>query len=264
VLSYVKSRCPDAESGNRTVISPRELDIYVPSKKFAVECHGLYWHSEGSPNGANKHLCQEKKEAAHEKSVRLLQLFEDEWRDKRLIVESLIDHRLGMSNHRVFARKCTITSLTSKQQREFFDASHLAGYVPASTCIALVHKGVTVAALSLRKPRQAKHADELEVARFATTPGTNVIGGLSRLMNTVNEPVMTYVDKRLGDGNGYVSAGFKLVGSTGPDYWYTDNVCRYDRFKYRASESKTEKDLAVESGVSRIWGCGSWIMKRAV
>jgi hypothetical protein len=71
---------------------------------------------------------------------------------------------------------------------------------------------------------------------------------------------MTYVDRRIGTGKGYLSAGFELVGSTGPDYWYTDNELRYDRFKFRASDGKSEKQVAFSAGVSRIYGCGSSIM----
>jgi hypothetical protein len=46
------------------------------------------------------------------------------------------------------------------------------------------------------------------------------------------------------------------------DYWYTDNVLRYDRFKYRAHDSKSEKQIALEASVSKIWGCGSFVFKR--
>ena len=33
------------ETNNRTVLSGKELDIYIPSKKKAIECNGVYWHS---------------------------------------------------------------------------------------------------------------------------------------------------------------------------------------------------------------------------
>jgi hypothetical protein len=49
---------------------------------------------------------------------------------------------------------------------------------------------------------------------------------------------------RIGAGKGYSAAGFRLVGSTGLDYWYTDNEYRYGRFKFRAQEGKSEKQVA--------------------
>ena len=69
---------------------------------------------------------------------------------------------------------------------------------------------------------------------------------------------MTYVDRRIGAGKGYEAAGFKLTGSTAPDYWYTDNQLRYDRFKFRAKDGKSERQIATEARVSRIYGCGSY------
>ena len=35
---------------------------------------------------------------------------------------------------------------------------------------------------------------------------------------------------------------------------------RYDRFKFRAQDGKPEKQIAAESNVHRIGGCGSQIM----
>ena len=31
---------------NRKIISPKELDFYLPDYNSAIECNGLYWHSD--------------------------------------------------------------------------------------------------------------------------------------------------------------------------------------------------------------------------
>jgi hypothetical protein len=264
VYEYVKTICSDVVSGNRVVLSPKEIDVYVPSKKFGIECHGLYWHSEGSLKGvSDRHETINKIVSAFGSGIRLIQLFEDEWRDKREICESLILHRLGFTPTKIFARKCKLVSLSPKEQREFFNKSHLAGYTPASYAYGLVYNNEIIVALSVRKPRHAKkYQNLLEIARFATNPKTHVVGGLARLLSHIKEPLMTYVDRRIGTGKGYESCGFKLVDTTGVDYWYTDNVLRYDRFKYRAQDGKSEKQIAFEAKVSKIWGCGSFVYKR--
>ena len=33
-------------TNDRSVIPPKELDIYIPSLKIAIECNGCYWHSD--------------------------------------------------------------------------------------------------------------------------------------------------------------------------------------------------------------------------
>lgn len=269
VFSFVKSLSPDAVSGDRTVIAPAEIDVYVPSKRLGIECHGLYWHSDGSPRGqTNRHVHLKKWQAASNASVRLLQFFEDEWRDKRSICESLIRHRLDHSSTRIGARKLALVELDSSKRKKFFDESHLAGDVPALKAWSLLDGETIVAALSIRVPRQARaYADAVEVARFCVAKSMNVPGGLQRLVTAASayarmlgfKRLLTYVDRRLGNGHGYECCGFKRVGDTGVDYFYTDNFLRYNRFKFRARDGKREVEVACQAGVTRIYGCGSHI-----
>lgn len=60
---------------DRTVISPKELDFYIPSYEIAIECNGIYWHSDAKkPNdySYNKYLkCKEKR-------IQLITLWEDD------------------------------------------------------------------------------------------------------------------------------------------------------------------------------------------
>ena len=71
---------------------------------------------------------------------------------------------------------------------------------------------------------------------------------------------MTYVDRRVGAGEGYKKSGFRQVGVTGPDYWYTDFQSRFDRFKFRANSGISERQTALNAKVFKIWGAGSRIM----
>ena len=47
IINFIKS-IYDGEiiENNRHIISPMELDIYIPQKNLAIEFNGLYWHSE--------------------------------------------------------------------------------------------------------------------------------------------------------------------------------------------------------------------------
>lgn len=47
VLDFINSIYSGKVINNdRDTISPKELDIYIPEKKFAIEYNGLFWHSE--------------------------------------------------------------------------------------------------------------------------------------------------------------------------------------------------------------------------
>lgn len=174
-----------------------------------------------------------------------------------------------MTKNKIGARKLEVVILDTSEQRLFFDNSHIAGYTPSRVTFGLKDKtGLILAALSLRIPRQKKYLDSYEIARFSTAPNWSVSGGLDKLMKRAIEycklnniqSIMTYVDRRFGRGHGYKICGFKLVGETGVDYWYTDNVFRYDRLKFKASNNSSEKEVAKRSRVSRIFGAGSLIM----
>jgi hypothetical protein len=276
VYNYVKNLAPDAISGDRISLSPKEIDVYVPGRKFGIECHGLYWHSEaGKPEDEfDKNLHQIKAQLARDKGIDLLQIFEDEWRDKRSLVESMIEHRLGLQTKKCKTWSTRVVELGPDEQRSFFNSSHISGYTPGRACWGLKDRNETVvSSLSLRLPRHAaKYENSVEVARFSSLPGISVPGALSKLLKNAKawakdngfDNIMTYVDRRIGDGKGYLSSGFKLVGTTGPDYWYTDGELRYDRFRFRAADGKSERQVAFDAGVSRIYGCGSSIMNLAL
>ena len=87
LFKFVKSLAPDAIQSDRIIISPYELDIYIPSKNLAIEFDGLYWHSDENKSN-DYHL--EKTNTCLRKGIRLIHIFEDEWREKRPIVESRI------------------------------------------------------------------------------------------------------------------------------------------------------------------------------
>ncbi len=46
---------------------------------------------------------------------------------------------------------------------------------------------------------------------------------------------------------------------TGIDYWYTDCTERFDRFAFRATAGKSEREIAIERNVTKIYGAGSYI-----
>jgi hypothetical protein len=251
----------------RNVIAPKELDIFLPEHKIAIEFNGLYWHSELAPREIDRYSHLNKTLKAQSVGVKLIHMFSDEWTFKSEIVQSLLLHRLGKTKNKLFARNLQLVSPSVESRRDFFNQSHISGDAPALISFALVHESKIVCCLSLRKPRQKKWTGLLEIARFATLPHHHVPGGLQRLMkkaitfaqNTGYTGIITYADRRFGEGLGYGCVGFKNIGTTGLDYWYTDGSVRIDRFSMRATENATERERAKEMNLGRVWGCGSQI-----
>lgn len=272
IFEFVKALTPNAISCDREVIAPKELDVYIPSRRLGIEYNGLYFHSTKVIED-QKHA-QKKLDACRAAGISLLSIFEDEWRDKRVLVESMIKHRVGISERVFDARKMLVEEISSSRAREFFDANHLEGHARCTSTFALVNRTTNeiVAAASIRRPFHASHSERYEVARSCTLAGVHVRGWLGKLTKVAREyainrgklGLMTYVDSRVGEGKSYEVSGWKLLkASTGPRFWWTDFHDRFNRFKYKADKTRnmTQAQIAEEAGVVMLYGCSNslWV-----
>lgn len=250
-------------TNDRKAIAPYELDIYVPEFKFAIEFNGLYWHA--GIEKENYH--QLKTDMCIKAGISLFHVFEDEWRDKRMIVQSMIEHRLKNTKIRINARDCSIVDLTLDQRRIFFTNNHIDGDVRAKTAVGLMFQNELVAAISVRTPHYKKYRGMIEIARMCCKVNTHVSGAVSRLVSVIKSryqrSMITYSDCRFGgSASAYVSAGFVIDHETKPRFWWTDHKNRYDRFLIKASKSSgvSQDVAAIKHGVEPIFGCRNYVL----
>ena len=95
-------------TSSKSIISPNQIDIFVPSHNLAIEYNGLYWHNETKVND-DYHL--NKTELCEKKGIRLIHIFEDEWVNKPYIFKSRLINILGLTKNKIYARKCIIKEL---------------------------------------------------------------------------------------------------------------------------------------------------------
>lgn len=185
LFEFVRNLCPDAILNDRSTIKPRELDIFIPSKRVAIEFNGIYYHSSARENfDKNSHV--QKQELCQAANIKLFQVFEDEWIKKREIIESMITHRLGMSKKRIYARSCQVREIIEKDLvRDFLSVSHIEGIGGRfRVAFGLFFNDKLVAVLTLREPYSNRYHGFSEIARFATLPNTHVAGGLGKLVKS--------------------------------------------------------------------------------
>jgi hypothetical protein len=258
------------EVSNRSALGGLEIDVFIPNRSIGIEYHGLYWHSHDSrETSAQRYRHHFKQTLAERAGVRLLQLYEDEWRDSRSIVESMILSRLGR-NKVIGARKCDVQQVD--ELNSFFSTNHLQGERYAPHNFSLVFDGETVAGLSLASHKNGGY----ELMRFASIVGVNVVGGLSRLITHVrralgNQRLFTYVDRRYGVPLSYQAAGFKLLRITPPGYRYVRNGLTFSRTSFQKHKlaaklpvfdaSQTEFENMVNNGYRRIWDAGHYCLE---
>jgi hypothetical protein len=260
---------------DRSILDGKEIDILIPSIKLGIEYNGLYWHSEKYKDNYY-HLSKTK--LANSKGYQLIHIFEDEWYFKEDIVKSIINNKLGLIDKKIYARKCEIKLVNSKDSSNFLNENHIQGKINSSVKIGLYYDGELVSLMTfgkLRKSLGSKHIDgHWEMLRFCNKLNYNVIGGASKLFkhfvkNYDVDRITSYSDNRYFSGGLYEKLGFIYDGDTKPSYWYTKNISRYHRFKFRkdilVSEgfdpNKTEKEIMKSRGYNRIWDCGNkkWI-----
>ena len=270
IYAFVKQLFPDTLLSDKTVPGVTEIDVHVPSKRFGVEYNGLYWHSEVAGKGPMYH--QNKTDTCAAQGISLLHVYADDWDEHPEIVRSMIRHRLGISSVRTYARACSVRPVDPSIRRTFLERCHIDGDVASKVAFGLYLKDKLIAVLSLRKAFHKKWHTHAEIARFAVELDSTVVGGLSKLVFAASAwakendytALMSYADGRVGVGAGYIAAGFKKHSVTPPTFWWTDYEKRFNRFTYRADKKRgmSEREVANEAGVTRIYGCRNVVLTR--
>jgi hypothetical protein len=270
VSDFITTLGIDFEKNNRLILNGKELDIYIPSLNVAIEYNGLYWHSELHKDN-NYHL--DKTIECEKLGIQLIHIFEDEWLDKREIVESRLKNILGLTNIKVFGRKCVVREIPTKECRLFFDMNHLQGYTNSKYKLGLYYNDELISAMLFTTPRLGIGAkfDGYELTRFVNKLNTSVVGGAGKLLKhfikTYNpNEIRSYADRRWSDGGLYNKLNFIKMNINKPNYWYVKGLKRYHRFNFRKGklndmgyniEGKTEREIMLEAGYLRIHDCGT-------
>lgn len=254
----------------RDIISPYELDIFLPELNLAFEFNGLYWHSElFKQKGYHKM----KNTKCHNIGIQLINIFEDDWEYKQEIVKSIILNKLSKSE-RIYARKCVIKELSNVECKDFLNNNHIQGYINATTNLGLYYKDELISLMTFSERKLFKN-EGTELLRFCNKLNTSVIGGASKLFkhfidNYVYESIISYSNNDIGFGNMYDKLGFTYVKETVSNYWWVIDGLREYRFKWNKQElirkellidNETENDCMYRLGYYRIFDSGSKVWK---
>ena len=257
-------------TSSMSIIKPSQLDIYIPSHKIGIEYNGLYWHNEQHISN-DYHL--NKTLACEAKDIQLIQIFEDEWLNKKDIVKSRLKNILGLTKDKIYARKTDIKEAPPKDAKIFLDKNHMQGATNSSVKLGLYLNDDLVSLMTFNKPRLGIGAsyDGYELSRFCNKLDTSVIGGADKLLKhfikTYNpKEIISYADRRWSQGDLYEKLGFQETHRNKPNYWYIIGKNRKHRFNFRKellkkdgfdTKNKTEHQIMLERGIYRIYDCGT-------
>lgn len=284
------SQFTTVQQRDRTLIAPKELDIYLPEHKLAVEFCGMYWHSHGDKDDERKNKMRhaEKYKLCAEQGIRLITLYETEWQERPATIKRMLRNAIGASRGRLMARKCTLRQPTTQEARAFYEKYHPQGGAGHGTHYGLFWGGKLVACMRFTfggndRGRGAK-SRQWTLSRYATR--LPVAGAASRLFKAFardHQPssVKSFSDNRLFGGGMYAQLGFALDAEVVPDYqvWSPKLGLRpkphYQRRHIAArlaehgvsevfdpaTDARTEAEMTYLMGARRVYDCGKkrWV-----
>lgn len=256
--------------GSRSIIYPKEIDIYIPDHKLAIEYNGIYYHTESKGRGYSYHL--DKTNACEKLGIKLLHISDHEWINdvKKSIWKSMIINRLGFS-FKLYARKCRFATVSTPEARKFMEENHLEGFVGGKHKYGLYYDDELVQCIIISKSRYNKKYD-FELIRLATKKNTVVIGGISKLLSNITDisgSVITYANRRYSTGNAYSTNNMEKVSTSGPNVFYTSKNGTTIETRHVYQKHKLPNILPIfdanlsawknleKNGYDRFWDCGT-------
>lgn len=265
--SFLRANNIAFDRNTRSVISPKELDFYIPEFNLAIEFNGLYWHSD---KFKGKYYHSEKTKSCNSKNIQLLHIFEDEWATSSNVIKKKILHLCGKTTKSVVgARKLKISLSTKEEVSAFIDQNHVQGMPPGAThYLKVTHQDHLVSVILLKK---TPIKGVIDMTRFCTDQQGTYPGLMSKVVSFIKNTfeyteLITFADLRYSNGDVYKKSGFTEVTRLAPDYFYIVRDKREHKFNLRKNKmskkfgvdvgNKSESELAQEVGLRKIYDCG--------
>ena len=259
-------------TNNRKQIYPLELDIYIPDKNIAIECNGVYWHSDIYKDSKYH---RDKFKKCQEKGIQLISIWEDQVVNNPEKIKSIILSKLGIYEKRIYARKCEIKEVSSKECNDFLDNYHLQGKTNSPIRLGLYYNNELVSIMNFGRGRKCLNSKaKYELYRYCCKAGIQVVGGASKLFKYFvkeykPESIESFSSNDISNGDLYKQLGFNYA-SESQSYWYVDkDMNRYHRYKFTKyslinegfDPGKTEFEIMNDRGFYRIYDSGQtkWV-----
>lgn len=248
-----------------------EIDVYMPEIKVGIEYCGLYWHNEESPTPRTTNYHANKAAKANRDGIRLITIFQDEWRDRKEQIKGFLKSVIGKNENKLFARKTHIKSILKEEVKIFMNANHIQGFARAEAAFGLFFEGELVAAITGNIHHRAGQDGVYVLNRLVFKNNHSVAGGASKLTKTLLahakslgfKKMVSWSDNRWSEGRVYQEIGFGLEQVLKPDYSYVSGQnrlskqsCQKKFLSSKGAEGNTESKMASSLGYKKIWDCG--------
>lgn len=275
------------ERNTRNVITPYELDIYLPEYQVAIECNPTSTHNSTKGiydnDGLHYRYHKMKSDLCEKQGIFLFHIFGYDWTNRREIIESMLLNLIHKTPTTIYARKTEVREVDSITARQFLTENHRQGYANGKIRYGLYYNDELVSLMTFGKMRHTIGIDKsslddcYELVRFCNKINTNVVGGASKLFKYFikhHNPtqIRSFSDKAHTRGNLYEILGFTKVRESEPGYVWVDGTTDIAYHRMNAQKSNiqkflhdntldidnlTEKQIMESHGYVRVYDCGT-------
>ena len=289
ILDCIKGIVPDTTiiQHTRSIISPYEIDIYLPEYRIGFECNPTYTHNSSmdsytendrKPIGYHRM----KSDLAKQNEIFLFHIFGYEWIYRKEQILSMIRNILGKTGTKIYARNTEIIDMDNKTCCEFLEDNHLQGSTNASVRLGLKYNGELVSVMTFNKIRgtigytDSVTENTYELSRFCNKLNTSVVGGASKLFKYFKEhynfdEIISFADIAHVKGSLYETLGFKVVNVSDPSYCWADpsteqminrvscqkkNISKLFPDEIIDVDNLSESQIMTAHGFAKVYDCG--------
>lgn len=271
---------------NRSIISPYEVDIYLPEYQLGIEVnptatHNSTYGSHGNPpKTPNYHRL--KTDMCESQGIFLFHIFGYEWTHKRDIILSMLKNLMRCNTTTIYARNCSIREVSGKDAYDFLQNNHRQGGVHSKIRYGLYYQDELVSLMTFGKMRNSLGtggedlSDCWELVRFCSKLDTSVVGGASKLfahfVRCISPTrVRSFSDRAHTSGKLYPQLGFVPVANNAENYVWVDlsdnqaynrvNAQKHNLKRFLKDDTldltQTERQIMEAHGFVRVYDSGT-------
>lgn len=254
LADFVLSLCDedDVVFNGRKILSGQELDIYIPSKKIAIEYNGLYWHSE---KFKEKRYHYNKWKTCQEKGVELISIWEDDWENRESAVKHMLKKKMGFLEQKERINPTVDIREIERQEKKSFTEKYSIAKIPLVSRDFGVFQDdelLAVFSLSLLNGKTTvnfgSYAEKCDMS-FCSSDIMNFVKDYARKENV--KEISVVIDNSFSDMKKILDRDFNTVT-------YLDLNFSYIVQKKRVSRSSSRKFTEEEkSNLLKIYDCGT-------
>jgi len=274
VQSWLSDLKVEFIQNDRIEIYPKELDIWIPTKRTAIEINGYFWHGAKNKvellDARKRH--QEKTIQCRKKDISLIHFSDIDLKKHQDQIKQFLKFKLT-EQPKIGARECELRTLSITEAKEFCDEYHLQGYTGANLKFGLFLKDELVSIMTFSKSRF--NQDVWEIVRACSK--YNVVGGVSKFLayfktNHMNsgDRLLTYVNLNNGfSGVSYEKAGMVFEKMTDPGYiWIDKGEQVFSRYQMQPKKIKSlfpdyagekEDDFLFDKNMIKLFDSGNLV-----